>query len=214
MYNNSFNVEQIPCTNSSANMYLLKVGSFCWAIDVGDSNGLLTSIGNNMILKGIFITHPHYDHIQGINEVSRSFPNCTIYGSAQTLSGLRNSKLNLSYYHGDPIVYQGNLALIFPEKGIQLSSTGPLLTGIHTPGHFEGSITYLCSTYLFTGDSFIPGIPVVTKLKTGNRLRSYFSLKLIRTTLSDDKVVCPGHGAMKLSVDLSDLDFPDLNNFV
>jgi glyoxylase-like metal-dependent hydrolase (beta-lactamase superfamily II) len=195
-------------------MYLLAVGSLCWAIDVGDANELLINVGPNRNLEGVFITHPHYDHIQGINDVARSFPNCCFYGSTKTLTGLKDSKLNLSFYHENPVVYTGDSCKIFPENGVQLGLSGPLIKGAPTPGHFEGSITYWCCSYVFTGDSFIPGIPVVTKLKNGNRQDSKSSLKLIRTILSKNTVVCPGHGPMKLSEELDDFDFPDLNESI
>ena len=40
----------------------------CWLVDVGDIEPILQEVGNRRV-KGVFLTHTHYDHIYGINDV-------------------------------------------------------------------------------------------------------------------------------------------------
>jgi hypothetical protein len=57
-----------------------------------------------------------------------------------------------------------------------------------------GCLTYKIGNYLFTGDSFIPNVPVVTKLKGGNKLVNIDSLIIIHSYINENTVVCSGHG--------------------
>lgn len=61
-----------------------------------------------------------------------------------------------------------------------------------TPGHNGSCLTYEVNEFLFTGDSYIPGIKVVTNLPGGNKELAAQSLKRI-LELAYGKVLCPGH---------------------
>ena len=42
---------------------------YCWLVDVGDIEPIWKAIGNRQ-MKGVFLTHTHYDHIYGIKNIS------------------------------------------------------------------------------------------------------------------------------------------------
>jgi glyoxylase-like metal-dependent hydrolase (beta-lactamase superfamily II) len=191
-------------------MYVLSFESNCWAVDVGDADILDDYVSARGSLLGVFITHAHYDHIEGINRIAARYPRCVFYGSEYTLLGLRDAKLNLSFYHERPVVYEGTLDLEFPSQGVVLDDNGCRMFAIETPGHNAGALTYVCHPFVFTGDSFIPGIPVVTKLKSGDKASNRLSLAKIRSILDNDSVICPGHCHLISAKELTDADFPDL----
>ena len=78
----------------------------CWLVDVGDIEPILKAVENRRV-KGVFLTHTHYDHIYGINKLVERFPECTIYTSQHGKEGLFSDKLNFSRYHDDSILFQG-----------------------------------------------------------------------------------------------------------
>jgi len=176
-----------------------------YLVDVGVSDEIVKSLGINQKIKGIFLTHAHYDHIYGINDIIKSFPECTIYCSEYTLQGLYSDKMNLSFYHENPITFSGEKVILISE-GMKIELyPNSYLKVLETPGHNKGSVSFIIENRIFTGDSLIPGYPVVTKLKSGNKEDAVKSiLKIIKETQPSD-IIYPGHGAFfKLSeIDLN-----------
>ena len=162
-------------------------------MDAGDVEPIVTSIGSKNI-KGIFLTHHHFDHVYGLNELLELFPECVIYGSLYTLEALKDDRLNLSYYYGQPLNYREcNEVVIDSVKKISLWR-GFEMTFFPTPGHTPGSSCYATGNQLFTGDAYIPGIPTVTKLKGGNKILANESVEIIKTRFRDGLILNPGHG--------------------
>ena len=62
------NISQHINSIFNSNTYLIedKAYDYCWLIDIGDTDYL---IDKSLNIKGIFITHSHFDHIYGINEI-------------------------------------------------------------------------------------------------------------------------------------------------
>jgi hydroxyacylglutathione hydrolase len=166
----------------------------CYLIDIGNAQDVLNALKKHQYIKAIFLTHAHYDHIAGVNEIASTFPNCKIYGSAYTIEALADSKINLSFYHWTPVIYNGNNTIILEdEETLELFDTVALKV-IATPGHNAGSFTFKIGQAIFTGDSLIPQIPVVTKLKSGNKFQAEQSISRIRSRCMPFDLIYPGHG--------------------
>ena len=108
------NISQHINSIFNSNTYLIEDKSYdyCWLIDIGDTDYL---IDNSLNIKGIFLTHSHFDHIYGINKIIENFPNCTIYTSKSGGDALYSDKLNLSKYHESPLIFSGNNIKIINE---------------------------------------------------------------------------------------------------
>lgn len=64
---------------------------------------------------------------------------------------------------------------------------------IATPGHDESCLTYLFGDYVFSGDSFIPGLRTRASFLLSDKSKVVESeLKII--TCAMHKTLCPGHG--------------------
>ena len=177
-----------------SNMYLLYENNStnCWLIDIGDSLALARELPNGNNVRGVFLTHTHYDHIGGINGLHRMFPQCMVYTSEVGKEALYSSKKNLSFYHDSPIVYEGdNVSILRDGDSVKLFED-VLLYVKETPGHNDSCLTYYSDKYIFTGDSFIPEVPVVTKLPGGNRMKSIESVKFI-LSLANNRTILAGH---------------------
>jgi glyoxylase-like metal-dependent hydrolase (beta-lactamase superfamily II) len=181
----------------NANTYLIKSGSTdsgCYLIDIGNAEGVLKALKIHEEIKAIFLTHAHYDHICNIHDIVAKFPNCIIYCSAYTKEAMSDSKMNLSFYHKTPIKYTGNnLKIIIDQENINLFK-GLALEVLETPGHNAGSLSYRIGQAIFTGDSLIPYLATVTKLKSGNKVAAQNSIIKIKSKIALEDVVFPGHG--------------------
>ena len=167
----------------------------CWLVDVGDIEPILKAVENRRV-KGVFLTHTHYDHIYGINKLVERFPECTIYTSQHGKEGLFSDKLNFSRYHDDPILFQGKHIEVLEEEEEILLFPNIVLKAICTPGHDWSCLSYYTDRVIFTGDAYIPNIKVVTTLPKSNKLEAQASLERI-LDLCHTRDVYPGHNEIQ-----------------
>lgn len=167
----------------------------CWLVDVGDIEPILQAVGNHRV-KGVFLTHTHYDHIYGINKLVERFPDCVVYTSEHGKEGLFSTKLNFSKYHDDPLVFQGkHIRILVEGEEISLFSC-VVLKAIHTPGHDWSCVSYYTDDLIFTGDSYIPYIKVITSMPKSNKTEAQASLEHI-LKLCKTRDVYPGHNEIQ-----------------
>lgn len=161
-------------------------------VDIGDLNPVFDLLRGRRVAK-LLLTHAHFDHVYGINDLLTSFPKCIVYGSVHTLLALKNDKLNFSHYYETPLYYKGGAECpLIDGQSISLWSDIRINIMI-TPGHSPGSTCYYTNKEIFTGDSFIPNIATITKLKGGNKSLAEESSRVIERTISDGMRVNPGH---------------------
>lgn len=179
----------------TSNTYLLydECYPYCWLIDIGDFNRVADVIPVGVQVRGVFLTHTHFDHIYGINALHRAYPECRVYTAEYGKVALYDEKKNFSKYHEAPFVYESEeVKVLNDDEGVELFP-GTSMRVYATPGHCPSCLTYVVGNWVFTGDSYIPGVKVVTKLPGGDRLLAKQSINRIMK-LAEGKVVCPGHG--------------------
>lgn len=173
--------------------YLISSNNELYLIDCGDSKPIIDYIKTNkLILKGVFLTHTHFDHIYGLNDLLTEYPNLIVYTSEFGRQCLYSEKLNLSYYHETPFCYNGNTVTILNDGDKIHLSDSSILNVIETPGHCPSCLTYYFDRFIFTGDSYIPGLKVVTNLPRSNKKDAAFSLKRIKA-IAINKKIYSGH---------------------
>ena len=189
------NVTQVQSEIFTSHVYLLykQSNNSVFLIDCGGYQSVKQYLKLNQRVSGIFLTHYHYDHIYFLNEWIKSFPDLIVYGSQATIEGLSDDKINLSFYHEQPLKFvPRKFQIVQDGEVINLSGEIELIAHI-TEGHCEGCVTYTTENYIFTGDALIPNIPTVTKLKTGSKLLAKASVSKIKNLTSKSSIICPGH---------------------
>lgn len=161
--------------------------------DVSPIHAVLTAEG--LVPRSVFLTHVHFDHIYGLNEMCMAYPDILIYVSQQGIKGLYSDKINLSRYHGESFIFQFERNVRILNEGSMLlwSDSTECIRSIYTPGHDISCMTYLIDDKLFTGDSFIPGVKVVTTFPNSNKKDAEKSLNRI-SLLMNGICLYPGHG--------------------
>lgn len=190
------NITRIINSVFTSNTYVLtdRNTEGCWLIDIGDVEPLLETISDKKKINGIFLTHTHYDHIYGINRLIDLYPEVVVYTSEQGKQGLFSDKLNFSRYHNDPIIFLGrHISVLHEEDEIELFPEENLKI-METPGHDWSCLSYYSvAGSIFTGDSFIPGLKVITTFPHSDRREAELSVQRIKN-IAEGWDVYPGHG--------------------
>lgn len=186
--------------------------TFCIVIDPGEEPQLLLNYIRNRKVDYILLTHGHYDHIAGVNEVKEATDASVVIHHSEA-DFLINPKLNLSFGHEKQIKCEWPDILL---NGDELVKCGALsVKVIHTPGHSPGSISYLLNDhYLFSGDTLLAGLIGPTDLPFGNREQLKASIQDKLFSLPDEVVLYPGHGELsEIRREKETNQFPNLKSF-
>lgn len=147
----------------------------------------------NAKLDYIFLTHEHYDHIAGVDELRDLFQ-CQVIASADCSLRIRDIKKNLSAFHCVGGISIRPAEITFNSEVLEVRWNSNVFNLYRTPGHSEGSICISLNNQLFTGDTLIKGVKTVIKLPGGNAKSLEESLDLIFDRFSGKTVLHPGHG--------------------
>ena len=170
--------------------YVLDGGA--WLVDCGDVEPILPLLDGP--LQGVLLTHGHFDHIYGLNDLCGRFPEARVYCSAWAREQLFDAKLNMSFYHETPFEFAYPERIVVVEDGeIVDLGDGQKVTAVATPGHTPGCITWMTDDALFTGDAYIPEVRVVTNLPHGDKRLATKSVELIQSLAGEGRTICPGH---------------------
>lgn len=187
-------VHKIKNAPVDSNCYIISRRNNCIIVDPGseDSSALIELLGNLQLIPDyIVLTHEHFDHIWGVNDLRKLF-RCNLICSEICYSKVCSEKGNLSFFYnqkGFIIDDDGHLDIM--DK---ILWNGNLLQFIATPGHSTGSICLLIDNNLFCGDTMIFESKTVIKLPTGSGESLKKSFELIYSECPLDTFVNPGHG--------------------
>ncbi len=135
-------IHKIKCGPYDNNAYVLVAPQTNESIliDTPADPGKLIDVARTTDVQAILITHNHFDHIEGFEEV-RSVIKARV-GIGEADAGALPSRPDFFLKDGDDV------------------TAGALrLKAISTPGHTDGSTCLLTGPHLFTGDTLFPGGP-------------------------------------------------------
>ncbi len=186
-------IHQIVNSIFNSCSYVLTQDKRSWLVDCGDVDQILPLIDGK--LQGVLLTHAHFDHIYGLNNLESLFPGVPVYTVMAGLNGLMSDKLNFSRYYGEPFIFDSpdNVKLVNDGDSISLFD-GVEIKAVATPGHSPGCVTWLTSNAIFTGDSYIPGVKTVANLPHSDKDLALKNEALIRQMV-ENRSIYPGHAA-------------------
>ena len=149
-------------------------------------------------IKAVLLTHGHSDHIMGLEELLKEYPNTEIYAHKEGHEELQDSRKNFSFYHGMPFSMINYSAVVVNDGEIFKFEGLTDIEILYTPGHDSSCITYKAERHLFTGDAYIPGIEVYTKLPRGNNEQALAStVRLVAMEKGGFLIHCGHHSYNK-----------------
>lgn len=172
-----------------------------------EAEQLLTEYDIGKVL--VLLTHEHFDHTSGIPWLQNNFE-CHIYcqeSAVQHISQRRNNRPILAYMlNGNN--YQTEIKTFFRDyKPYTYQAEKICINKFsfswgmhefimqHAPGHSPASVLIeMDKKYVFTGDSLIPGEPVITRFPGGDKgFFESITLPMLEA-IEGNKVILPGHG--------------------
>lgn len=182
------------------NCYIIGNGKSCVIIDPGDeADHIINEVENEHLeVKGILVTHGHFDHIGAVNEL-KSYYHAEVYATKDTSDMMLNWDENLSVMIGGEKYIVDDVKII--KDTIEVD--GLSFQVYETPGHAKGSCLYYYASEkaLFTGDTLFRGGCGRIDFPTGSQTAMMQSLRKIKQ-LTFDAYVYPGHGPQsKLSLE-------------
>ncbi len=135
-----------------------------------------TAEENQLMITMILLTHGHYDHCDGVEELLKKY-NVPVYLSEKEAPFYVPDCLNVQRTKDHQKISVGNISL----------------TCLHTPGHTPGCQCFYYPGHLITGDTlFINGCGRCD-LPGGDPRAMYHSLTHVIGQLPEDTIVYPGH---------------------
>lgn len=182
----------------TSNTYILSHPQYenVWIVDPGDVQPIINWIDSNgkKNVSGILLTHAHFDHIYGINDILNLYPQCIVYTANEYGKELLyDAKKNSSQYTElGPITIKEQAIVSFFKSEMTLWKD-TLMKIYLTPGHSYDSVCLQIDNMLFTGDTLIKDVRTVTKLKGGSVVKLEETVKFLSTLKGKGLTVHAGH---------------------
>ena len=131
-----------------ANCYIVtdEKAKSCAVVDPGGQGRQLAQWlrDKGLTLRLVLLTHGHFDHVGGVQELVGEFPGLPVY--------LHPNDTKLT-----PDLSRGLFWTDFYEDGDELAMDGLTFRVLHTPGHTPGSVCLQVDDVLLTGDTLFAG---------------------------------------------------------
>ena len=172
------------------NCYLLwdeTAGNAAAIVDPGGSaDQILAKIKqNNLDVKMILLTHGHFDHVMGVQDILAAYPGLPVYITETDYPEARDGG-QFGYSMGDVA------SVRFYDEGDTVELGNLKIDVLQTPGHTPGSVTLRVEDVLFSGDTLFRGSCGRTDFPGGSFGDMQRSLKRL-ADLPGDYRVYPGH---------------------
>ncbi len=161
-------VSNIPALKDNYIWVIKDQKNKCFIVDPGDEIPVLNFIKNeNLELEGILLTHHHHDHTDGVEALTKAFPELTVFGP--------NTERFPWVTH--PLKHLDNIMILECEFSVY-----------EVPGHTVDHIVYFNNTMLFCGDTLFSG--GCGRIFEGTHEQMHNSLNLIANLPDNTDVFC------------------------
>ena len=188
-------IVNIPTGMLQANTYLVcdETSRLGFIVDLGGYSKELKNIieKNDIQIQYIVLTHGHGDHIGGVQEHLKDFPDAKVVCSRADEKMLLDPELNEAHHFGPEKVSFNPDILV--DDGDTLTVGNMTMKFIMTPGHTEGGMCILVDDVLFSGDTLFCRSIGRTDLAGGDFKTLMESIKNKLFLLPDETQVLPGH---------------------
>ena len=181
------------------NCYILRkseTAKDCLIVDTGLEGGALVGFLQERHLEpaAIVLTHGHADHVTGVVQLRRNFPEIKVYIHTRDAGMLTGAQDNLSELAG--VRFRTEPADFLIEEGEIIEQAGIKLEVLYTPGHTPGGISLYSPNegIVFVGDTLFAESVGRTDFPGASFEQLVKGIRQKLFVLADQTVVYPGHG--------------------
>ncbi len=162
----------------------------CVLIDPADGGQALIDwlLQKKLVPQAVLLTHGHYDHYLAVPALQAQWPQLPVYCHPLDVPTERFER-DMGQVFPTVAAFE-NLHLL--QDGQHLTLAGLDFQVLHTPGHTPGSVVFLCSGVLFSGDTLFFESIGRTDFAGGDMGQMTASLRRL-SQLDDSLRVLPGH---------------------
>ncbi len=148
---------------------------------------------NKANLKGVFLTHAHFDHILNLKQILNKF-NIQVYAHSKAIINMQDQHKNMSDITSEPFAIEVDESFVslFDGDKIKCLSNNEVEC-FETVGHCESSMCFRIGDILFTGDTLFYGTCGRCDLWDSSVDEMKKSLLKIKE-ISNVSTYYPGHG--------------------
>ena len=158
-----------------------------------ESAGLLQAIEEEKLIpRAVLLTHGHFDHIGGVDQLREKY-GLKVYIHSADAGMLNDPEKNGGMLFGDVTAVRPADETFEDKETVGVA--GMCFAIIHTPGHTPGSVCLKAKDCLFTGDTLFNMSVGRTDLPGGNPEALKKSLDKLLRVVEEDCTVYPGHEA-------------------
>ena len=192
-------LEKVIWDRLKVNAYILVYEKSCIIIDC-NKHVYDYIVLNDLNPIYIFITHGHFDHINGITKLRKTFPELKVAASAYASEMFSDSSLNLSLYFGGDETIEDKADIILNHED-KFNIFDRQLICYLTPGHTMGCTIFHIGNMLFTGDTVLYNMRTPLNLPDSSKERFKKSIDFISSNFHDNTMIYSGHGNCFLKSD-------------
>ncbi len=179
----------------SSNCFIVQSGKEAFVIDpsINEKTVLSELKKRELSLKGILLTHGHFDHIWRAKELKEA-TGAPVYVHELDAEMLTDSRKNAfaTFTGGNFVIDEADVLLHAQDK---LSLGDEEITVMHTPGHTKGSVCFDTGDSLITGDTIFAEGFGRCDLYGGDMSALKQSIKMLtEMAKTESRWIYPGHG--------------------
>lgn len=169
----------------------------CIIIDPGSENNddLIYFITQTSLEpKYIILTHEHFDHCWGVNDLREKYPKIQLICSSVCSEAIQDPRATYSHYYCKPEFVIAPADILLDDLRWKVVWNDLEFGLFAAKGHSTSGIYIFIEDAVFTGDTLITDMKTITKFKSGSLLDLKQSLQALSKHKGSCLKVYPGHG--------------------